>query len=102
MNQMFFFDLPFFIIKHFVSLRNKTKIIMTMKSIIRFIRSTNGVFAPKSPMDNPAFAEFYASIMENPYSDPNNDRINLRNDMIRFGSDFKKATKMAKEMLNVE
>ena len=73
-----------------------------MKSIIRFMRSLNGVFEPKSPLDNPAFAEFYASIMENPYSDPKNDRINLRNDMVRFGSDFKKATKMAKEMLNVE
>ena len=73
-----------------------------MKSIIRFLRSTNGVFAPQSPMDDPEFAEIYASIMKYPYSDPKNDRINLRNDMVRFGSDFKKATKMAKEMLNVE
>jgi len=73
-----------------------------MKSIIMFIRSFNGAFEPKSPLDNPAFAEFYASIMENPYSDPKNDKINLRNDMVRFGGDFKKATKIAKEMLNVE
>ena len=73
-----------------------------MNSIITFVRSLNGVFAPKSPLDNPEFAKFYASIMENPYSDPKNDRINLRNDMVRFGGDFKKATRMAKEMLNVE
>ena len=72
-----------------------------MKSIITFMRSLNGVFEPRSPMDNPVFADFYASVMENPYADPKNDRINLRNDMVRFGADFKKATKMAKEMYNV-
>ena len=66
-----------------------------MKAIIRFIQSTNGVFAPKSPMDNPAFADFYASIF-----DTSNESIkrSLRNDMAAFGGDFKKATKMAKEM----
>ena len=70
-----------------------------MKSIIRFMRSTNGVFAPKSPMDNPVFAEMYASIFDT--SDESIKR-SLRNDMVAFGSDFKKATKMAKEMLHVE
>ena len=73
-----------------------------MNSIIKFIRKTNGVFAPKSPMDDPEFADIYLSIMENPYLDPRNDRVNLRNDIAMFGSDFKKATMMAKEMLNVE
>jgi len=73
-----------------------------VKSIIRFFCSLNGVFAPKSPLDNPEFAEMYASIMEMSRSDPKNDRINLRNDMVRLGNDFKKATRMAKEMLNVE
>jgi len=73
-----------------------------MKSIIRFFYSLNGVFAPKSPLDNPAFAEMYASIMNNPHLDPENDRKNLRNDMANFGADFKKATLMAKEMLNVK
>ena len=73
-----------------------------MNSILRFLRNTNGVFAPKSPKDDPEFADVYVSIMENPYLDPKNDRINLRNDIVRFGADFKKATRMAKEMLNVE
>jgi len=73
-----------------------------MISIIAFLRSINGVFVPKSPLDNPVFADIYASIMENPYSDPENDRKNLRNDMVRIGTDFKKATRMAKEMLNIK
>ena len=73
-----------------------------MKSIIRFFYSLNGVFAPKSPLDNPVFAEMYASIMEKPMLDPADDRKNLRNDMANFGADFKKATAMAKEMLNVQ
>jgi len=73
-----------------------------MKSIFRFFYSTNGVFAPKSPLDNPEFAETYASIMENPYLDPANDRTNLRNDMLKIGADFKKATIAAKQMLNVQ
>ena len=73
-----------------------------MKGVIEFLRSLNGVFAPRSPMDNPALAEIYASIMKNPYLGADNDRKNLRNDMVNFGSDFKKATAMAKEMLNVK
>ena len=70
-----------------------------MKSLIRFMRSTNGVFVPKSPMDDPEFAKMYASIF-----DTSNESIkrSLRGDMAAFGSDFKKATQMAKEMLNVE
>ena len=67
-----------------------------------FLRNLNGVFVPKSPLDNSVFADLYSSIMENPYSDPRNDKKNLRNDMVRFGADFKRATGMAKEMLNVE
>ena len=74
----------------------------TIKYIIQFFGSLNGVFAPKSPMDNPAFADYYASIMKNPYSDPENDRKNLKGDMERVCGDFKKATAMAKEMLNVQ
>ena len=73
-----------------------------MKGVIGFLRSLNGVFAPRSPMDNPAFAEMYASIMENPCLGTDNDRKNLRNDMVNFGLDFKKATTTAKEMLNVK
>jgi len=74
----------------------------TIKYIIQFFGSLNGVFAPKSPMDNPAFAEMYADIMD--ISSPNNESIkkSLRGDMARFGADFKKATAMAKEMLNVQ
>ena len=75
-----------------------------MKGIISFLRSTNGVFAPQSPMDDPEFAEIYASIMKYPFMDTSNESIkqSLRGDMARFGNDFKKATRMAKEMLNVE
>jgi len=75
---------------------------MTMKSIIRFLRSTNGVFAPKSPMDNPAFADFYASVMDVKSTNSHDIKRSLRGDMAAFGADFKKATRMAKEMLNVE
>ena len=73
-----------------------------MKSIFRFFYSTNGVFAPKSPLDNPAFSEFYASMMN--VSSPDNQSIknSLRGDMARFGADFKKATAMAKDMLNAQ
>jgi len=71
-----------------------------MKSIIRFFSSLNGVFLPKSPLDNPVFAEIYASIMENPCLGTEDDRKNLRNDMAMFGADFKKATRMAKEKIN--
>ena len=73
-----------------------------MKSIIRFFCSLNGVFAPKSPLDNPAFAEFYASIMDESSTDNKSIKESLRGDMARFGADFKKATAMAKEMLNVQ
>jgi len=73
-----------------------------MKSILDFLYRTNGVFAPKSPLDNPAFAEYYASIMD--LSSPSNQSIkkSLRGDMERFGADFKKVTAMAKDLLNVQ
>ena len=74
-----------------------------MKGIIGFLRSLNGVFAPRSPMDNPAFAEMYASIMNMDLSlDSRSIKKSLRNDMAAFGSDFKKATATAKEMLNTK
>jgi hypothetical protein len=53
-------------------------------------------------MDNPAFADFYASVMDVKSTNSQDIKRSLRNDMAAFGSDFKKATKMAKEMLNVE
>ena len=73
-----------------------------MKSIIRFMRSLNGVFEPKSPLDNPAFADFYASIMDVTSTNSRDIKKSLRNDMAAFGADFKKVTKMAKELYNVE
>ena len=73
-----------------------------MKSIIRFFYSLNGVFAPKSPLDNPALAEMYASIMNISSPDSRDIKKSLRGDMARVGNDFKKATQMAKDMLNVE
>jgi len=82
-------------------LHRQTKNKVSVKSVVRFFYSLNGVFAPKSPLDNPVIAEFYVSVMNNPYLDPENDRKNLRNDMVLFGADFKKATGMAKEMFNV-
>jgi len=53
-------------------------------------------------LDNPAFAEFYASIMDESSTDNKSIKESLRGDMARFGADFKKATAMAKEMLNVQ
>ena len=73
-----------------------------MKSIISFFRSLNGVFAPKSPLDNPVFADFYASVMDVTSTNSHDIKRSLRNDMAAFGADFKKVTKMAKEMYNVE
>jgi len=73
-----------------------------MKSIIMFFQSLNGVFVPKSPMDNPAFADFYASVMDVKSTNSRDIKRSLRNDMAAFGADFKKVTKMAKELYNVQ
>ena len=67
-----------------------------MRTIISFIRSLNGVFAPKTPLDNPAFAEIYASIMDMPSNNGHDIKRALRKDFAMFGSDFKKVTKIAK------
>ena len=73
-----------------------------MNYVLRFLRNTNGVFAPKSPKDDPEFADFYASIINVTSTNSHDIRRSLRNDMAAFGSDFKKVTMMAKEMYNVE
>jgi len=73
-----------------------------MKSIFNFLISLNGVFAPKSPLDHPVFSEMYSSIMDVSSVNSRAIKKSLRNDMAAFGSDFKKATGMAKEMLNVQ
>ena len=68
-----------------------------------FIRSINGAFAPKSLSDNPTFAEMHASVMDMDLSLNNRSiKKSLRNDMAAFGSDFKKATAMAREKLNTK
>ena len=73
-----------------------------METVIKFFRDLNGVFQPRSPYDNPAFAEMYASIMDVRSTNSHDIKKSLRNDMAAFGADFKKVTKMAKEMHNVE
>jgi hypothetical protein len=66
-----------------------------MKAIIRFICCLNGVFEPKSPMDSPEYDPMMDISL-----DSRDIRKSLKRDMAAFGSDFKKATKMAKQLIN--
>lgn len=64
------------------------------------MRSLNGAFESKS--SNPALADVYASILDTSFYGCEHDRVNLRNDMAIFGSDFKEATRKAKEEVKIE
>jgi len=77
-------------------------IIDFLNFLIKFLISLNGVFAPKSPLDHPVFSDMYSSIMDISSVNSRVIKKSIRNDMAAFGSDFKKATGMAKEMLNVK
>jgi hypothetical protein len=68
-----------------------------MENITRFIKSLNGVFLPKKPIDDPLLLNMGYLLRNLDYIGIGQDRINMKNDIARFGYNFKNSTKKVKQ-----